>query len=392
MGIPSIVDINVIGGTTIDVVASESLLQNAAFFTTTNWVIVGGALARTVTGVSAPASNTARLTLSLEMLTGETLTVVPDETNIVSLTTGDAFNPPDEDWAAVGDQPQVASAAATSSTTVRVTFSEGMNANADLSDATNYTMSPAAGGVATAVQLVVPEATTYPTYVDLTLTVEMTDGVEYTVEVDPSVTDRVGNTLDTNAAEETFTGQGTLPQITNAEILDDGRRVRVTFSEPMLRGSALTSVLNYAFGVLTAGAAPVFVESVEVPDSDTYPTRVDIICSEMTNGADYEVVVSTSGPMDRSLNQVDPAGDTFAIVGMGDPPELARVEAISANRVNVIFDENMRDNTAIREASRYTWSGGLETVSVLGVEGTIVQLVTTDQAPGVLYTLTIDPT
>lgn len=391
MGVPSIADILIVDGSTVDIVASEALLQDANFFTTTNWTIAGGALARTVTGVAAPASNIARLTLSLEMLTGETLTVEPD-VSIVSLSTGDNFSPPNEDWAAIGDMPQVASALATSSNVVRLTFNEAMNPNAALSEPNNYTIEPDLGGVSVEVQAVTPEAVAFPTYVDLTLSVEMTDGVDYEITVDTSLTDRVGNTMDPTASVATFAGQGTLPTVTAAEMFDGGRRWRVHFSEPMLRGGALTSDLYYSFTVLTAGAAPVFVERVVAPSTPTYPEYVDVYCSEMTDGANYELVVSTLGPTDRAHNHIDPTGDTVAIVGVGEVPTLSRVEAISANRVNVIFSESMRDNVAIREASRYTWDNGLETVEVIGVEGNIVQLVTTDQTPGTLYNLTIDPT
>jgi hypothetical protein len=392
MGVPSILTINVINGTTIDVVASEALLQDPAFFTTSNWVISGGAVARTVTGVAAPSANIARLTLAPEQLTGETLTVTPSAANIESLSTGDAFDPPSEDWAAIGTPPQVASAVALSSTSARVTFNEGMLANAALSDVGNYIVLPDLGGVSATVVTVIPEAVANPTYVDLLFAAEMTDGVDYTVTVNTAVADAVGNTLNPLNTQAEFVGLGVQPTLESVELLDDGRRVRFHFDEPMLRSAALSSIGSYGFSVLTPGASAIFVESVTVPDTPTHPEYVDVNVSEMTIGASYEAVVSTSGPTDRSLNTVDPVGATAPFTGVGTNPTVLRVEAISQNRVDIIFSEAMKSNADIRDASRYTWDNGLVTLEVLDVVVDTVKLVTSDQASGTLYNLTIDPT
>jgi hypothetical protein len=392
MGVPSIVTINVINGTTIDVIASEAMLQDPAFFTPANWVVSGGAAARSVTGVSGPSANIARLTISPEQLTGETLTVTPDPVNIVSLSTNDPFNPASGDWSAVGTPPQVSAAVALTSTSVRVTFNEAMASNAALSDVSNYSILPDLGGVSATVIAVIPEAVANPTYVDLILAAEMTDGVDYTVTVDTAVADAVGNTLNSLNTQAEFVGVGVQPTLSSVELFETGRRVRFNFSEPMLRSAALSSTGSYGFTVITVGASPIFVESVVVPDTPTHPEYVDVIVSEMTNGASYEAVVSTSGPTDRSLNTVNPAGASVAFVGQGHNPTILRVEAISQNRVDIIFIEAMKSNADIRDASRYTWDNGLVTLDVLDVVGDTVKLVTSDQTSGILYNLTIDPT
>src|SRR5690606_1945078 len=103
------------------------------------------------------------------------------------------------------------------------------------------------------------------------------------------------------------------------------------------------------FNVLTPGAATPYVQSVEVPEGITYPTYIDLLVSEMTIGASYEVVVSTAGPTDRALNTVDPAGNTAAFSGVGANPLVSRVEAVGRNRADVIFNEPMRSNADIRD-------------------------------------------
>ena len=112
----------------------------------------------------------------------------------------------------------------------------------------------------------------------------------------------------------------------------------------------------------------------------------------MTDGANYEVSVSTIAPTDLSFNTMDGAANTQPFVGVGEAPVIASVVGVSRNRADVVFSETMKDNADIREASRYTWDNGLQTLDVLDVAGDTVQLVTSDQTPGVLYTLTVDPT
>jgi hypothetical protein len=391
MGVPSITVISIIDGNTVDVVASEPLLQDANFYLAPHWVITGGAATRVVSLVASPNTNTARLTFSPEMLTGETLTITPD-VSIVSQTTGDSFIPPSESWAASGDKPSVASALALTFNVIRVTFDEGMLIDDDLNDVASYALTPDIGGTTAVVTSVTPEGASEPTYVDLQLSAELTDGINYEVEVSTDVKDAVGNTLNSANTKATFVGIGIKPQLTGVQILSEGRRVRLLFNEPMRRDGALASPANYQFNVITIGAAAVYIESISVPDDTPNPMHVDVLCSEMTIGASYEVVVSDTGPTDLAANTMDPVVNTVAFVGVGVSPLVTAVEAISQNRADVVFSETMRGNPDIREVSRYTWDNGLETISVLDVAQNTVKLVTSDQQPGVLYNLTIDPT
>jgi hypothetical protein len=78
-------------------------------------------------------------------------------------------------------------------------------------------------------------------------------------------------------------------------------------------------------------------------------------------------------------------------VGIGDAPSIKQVLAVSPNRVDVVFNENMKSTPEILDPSRYTWSGGLSTLDVLELDGDTVKLVTTDQTTGAIYDLTINP-
>lgn len=283
-------------------------------------------------------------------------------------------------------QPRVISATPSSPTVVRVAFDDEMANNSQLVSKANYQFQPTGGGAVVDVLAVIPEATTYPTYVDVTTT-EHTDNEGYTVIVS-NVTDRYLNAIDPAHDDASYTGQGTLPQLSSAEVRTS-TKLRVHFSEEMMLNSALTTPGNYSLTPITPGAAPLFISDIETPAGDNYPDYVDLIISEMTDGATYELVVSNAGPTDRALNTVDPAADTDQFVGVGVPPSVLQVIAVGPNRVDVVFNEPMADNADIRDPAKYQWDNGLSTVQVLDFDQETVQLVTGDQTEGLLYTLTI---
>lgn len=282
--------------------------------------------------------------------------------------------------------PEVVSAVAQDPNTVRVTFDSPMLNDADLNNPANYSIAAGAGAATVSVTAVTPEAVGNPTYVDLT-TGEHTNGKTYTCEVN-NVSDSGSTPINPAANSDDYTGIGGLPQLASVERVSS-TRLRLHFNEELIKNAALLNPANYALTPITPGAAPLFFTTITPPDGDNFPAYVDIICSEMTDGASYEATVSTSGPTDRALNTIDPGAATVGFTGLGTPPAVANVIAISANRVDVVFDETMKDNADIRDPSNYAWDNGLSTLSVLDVVGDTVQLVTSDQTEGQLYTLTI---
>jgi len=165
-------------------------------------------------------------------------------------------------------------------------------------------------------------------------------------------------------------------------------RIRINFDRPMLDDSALRNPANYTVQPTVGGGAPVYYTTI-VPEDEPEPTYVEIPISEMTDGPVYEAIVFASGPTDPEGTPIDPANNSGTFVGIGIDPEVMRVESTGLNRADVIFTEAMEDNAAIREASRYAFDGGLSVLAVLDVVGDTVKLVTSDQTPGQLYTLTI---
>ena len=171
----------------------------------------------------------------------------------------------------------------------------------------------------------------------------------------------------------------------------DPNKIRITFDRGMLKDSKLTNVLNYIITPTGVGA-PLYYNEI-VPENVVYPTCIDVLTTEMTNGVNYQCRIisgiGNNGPTDPEGTPIDPASDTYSFVGVGVKPTIAAVQAISQNRVDVIFSENMEDNTAIRDKTNYTFDKGLNVLDILEVVDNTVKLVTSDQDSGELYTLTI---
>lgn len=183
------------------------------------------------------------------------------------------------------------------------------------------------------------------------------------------------------------------PKIVSAVVVSS-TKVRINFDAPMKNDVALINPINYTIATTTPGAAVPSINSVS-PEGVPSPTFVELTTGEHTDAASYTVAVlagvGLGGPTDSEGTPIDVAFQSVPYAGIGDAPKVESVESISLNRANVKFNEAMRDNPEIRDPALYTWDNGLVTLNVLDFQDDLVQLVTTDQVPGVFYTLTIAP-
>ncbi|MBI5095461.1 MAG: VCBS repeat-containing protein [Candidatus Hydrogenedentes bacterium] len=266
--------------------------------------------------------------------------------------------------------PQVASATATSSTSVRVVFNEGMLNNAALTAAGNYVFNN--GLSASSVTRV--NATT----VDVT-TGEMKQDQSYTVTVSTAgPADLAGNLMSVSANTGVFTGIGVRPQVAFASATDS-TKVNVVFSESMLNNAALTVAGNYTFtGGLTA-------TSVSVVNS----TTVEVTVNEMTNGVSYTVTVSTSGPADLAGNTVSTSANSAAFTGAGRAPNVASAAAQNSTTVRITFDEAMLNSPALTTPANYNFTGGLTVTSVTRADATNIDVTVSEMLQGQTYTATV---
>lgn len=198
-----------------------------------------------------------------------------------------------------------------------------------------------------------------------------------------------------------FKGAGSLPQVfgITANVIAAPRvasaetrshiLIRLHFDQAMQDDSNLRATSTYTVVPAVDGVF-VFVTDV-TPEPTAFPTYVDLVVNEMTGGEGYVASVQSGAGAPRSRFNIalNPGAATTSFNGEGENPTVVQVAAISENRVDVKFSEVMLDNAAIRDVSKYSFDNGLVATSVLGVVGDTVQLVTTDQTPGLLYGLTI---
>lgn len=276
------------------------------------------------------------------------------------------------------EAPRVSGAAALQPKQVEVSFSEPMDQTGPFLDEANYDIDDAM----VSVESVLP----FGAYKARLIVTELADGKEYQVTVNTALQDVEGNTLDPTAVTATFIGTGSAPTLSSIQVISD-TRVRVFFSEPMRDDPDLRATSNYVITSLTGGV-DMFVSRIEPESNEVNPTFVDLIVTEGTNAEDYEVTVSNV--KDVAGNVIGtPNVDSFTATGT--PPVIEALQAISINRVDVIFNEPIQVNAFALDPANYVWDNGLSTVEVIEVDGNRAKLVTTDQDPDTLYTLTVTP-
>lgn len=272
--------------------------------------------------------------------------------------------------------PKVNSASSVDGVTVDVVFDQAMDQAGDFVEPASYTIPG---------HTVKSIATPAADVARLTIDPEQFTGATLAVAVSDQLENAIAESMDVGFLSAAFVGAGDHPTVVSAEPVTP-TKIRVNFSEPMKR-TTLGAVGSYALSPLTPGSAPLYFTSIDVPGLAT-PDFVEIPCSEMTDGATYRVEVS-SAVKDTAGNGIDPGGDSDDFTGLGQAPIVKEVQAVGKNRIDVMFDEPMKDNADIRDPGRYALSGGLSVVAVLDVVDDTVQLVTDDQDPGALYNLTI---
>jgi len=208
----------------------------------------------------------------------------------------------------IGVKPQVVSASAQDSVTIRFLFDEAMADDADLVNPTFYTFT--GGGVPlTAIGVGRVNGTTVDVVVN-----EMTGGALYTGYVaTASPTDVANNHVDPAAESAGFTGLGFAPRVSSASAVDS-TTVHLAYDEPMTDDAHLINPGYYLF--FTTGGVPLTASTVTRADAVT----VDITVNEMTGGADYFVLVNPENITDLAQNNLHSFYNNAPFAGVGDSP------------------------------------------------------------------------
>lgn len=190
-----------------------------------------------------------------------------------------------------------------------------------------------------------------------------------------------------NIKSSAFARGAILTKLSNITAISS-TKVRVFFDRGMTKNTELTSKNNYIIETTAECSVVPTILSVTA-ESVLYPTYIDIITSEHTNNVLYNIEANPLTIIDLNEDKIDPINNNYDYYGIGVEPYVLSVKPISVNRVDVIFSENMFDNKNIRDASNYSFDNGLIVLNVLDLDGDTIKLVTSDQTPGVLYTLTV---
>jgi len=167
------------------------------------------------------------------------------------------------------------------------------------------------------------------------------------------------------------------------------KKIRVVFDRGMLKNDALTKISNYTIIRPTTDDVQPIINSI-ITENVIEPTWIEINCTEHTIGSLYQLAIATvNGPTDPELMPIDLGSTPQIYTGIGEIPTISTVESISSNLIKINFSEPMLDERAIREANNYSFDKGLIAVDVLNVDSEIVTIITSNQTPGELYTVTI---
>lgn len=211
--------------------------------------------------------------------------------------------------ALLASAPQLVSATTPNETTVRLTFDTEMkhvdpsNTN-DALHVSNYALSTIAGKPRTVNSVTLVSAS--PTVVDLTLSGEMTNGVNYTITV--SNAESTANlVIDPAHNSSTFLGLGILPRVSSGSAMSPVR-VRVVFNEAMDNNAALINIANYVF----TGPTSITATSIDVINSTTVDIHISGVMD--TNGL-YRVTIANV--RDEAWNVIDPLYNYAEFLGIG---------------------------------------------------------------------------
>jgi hypothetical protein len=226
---------------------------------------------------------------------------------------------------------------------IRVFFNELMTHNLALTTPGNFTFT---GGLVAAAPLSANDVGGV-TRVDVPFTGTVVHGEEYLVEA-AGIIDLALNPLDTENDTGTFNGLS--PEVVSAAIV--AGKVRVTFNCEVKHSDDEDPLdALYATGWSVVGPDAIGVVSVALVTAS--PTVVDLeLETEMTDGAEY-TVTATCQYISGGVLEVDHAHFT----GEAEVPRLSLVDFVAPDQLWFIFNEKMKNDSALNNPSSYQVSG-----------------------------------
>lgn len=160
--------------------------------------------------------------------------------------------------------------------------------------------------------------------------------------------------------------------------------IRCYFNELVRRTANLLNKNYYSIDPPDAN-----VISVVAEPTVTYPSYVDLVMGDMINGKRYLFQITVGKIRSSSGEFLNVGNNTKYFDGMSDDPSGMLVIPLSSTNIRVIFKDQIGQDDQLLVASRYVWTENLVTLSVVLDTWYSVILTTTQQLPGVTYTLTV---
>jgi hypothetical protein len=379
MSAPKVLSVTALGPTSIEIIFDRAM-NPVGLTNRDNYSISPSLPGYDQATLSIPNAVSVRISLAVNMRQdlAYTLTVASELKSVADETIDTDFL--SANFLGIGDAPTLSSSVALNATTIRVTFSEPMEV-ASISAISRYVVTSLTTLQPVTISAITPldQGGELFNRADLTISSKMTDGGLHRLVIS-GMFDAAGNPQ-SSGEQIDFVGVAIQPRVLSATLSSVDGLVTIAFDSQIQNLDSIGAYALYS----QLGAPPIYYGAI-TPAGDRKSAKLKI--STPLNEAQYLLVAVGVGLIDDFGNAIDPDYNAAVFTGIATQPTITSALAIGTNRLDIIFDRPIRDSAEVRDVSHYSIPG-LTVVKVLSVESNTIKLATTDQTPGVLYTLTI---
>jgi len=164
--------------------------------------------------------------------------------------------------------------------------------------------------------------------------------------------------------------------------------LRVVFVRAVYNNATLRNPANWSISYIGAGTAVTPSVTTVNPESDTAPTYVDLVCTDLTAGEDYQLSVPTGVIQDSLQLAFFTTGLSANYVGVSTQPDIESLTAPSNTSIRVTFTKEMDQTSEYLDSDSYVFDNDLDVLSVSVASAEAVLLSTSSQG-FITYTLTV---
>jgi hypothetical protein len=167
--------------------------------------------------------------------------------------------------------------------------------------------------------------------------------------------------------------------------------LRVGFFRPVHDSSVLRDPTTWTITYIGDGAAVTPTITLVTPEAGGSPEYVDLVCTDLTDGKDYRISVSSGVIEDSSQIAYFISGLYIDYLGVSSRPDIESLVALSYNSMVLTFSRQMDQNSEFLSTESYSFDNSLFVRSIVVETPTSIILFTSSQRD-VVYTLTTSTT